>query len=234
MQWSFFGRCAPMVGAIVLIFTVIGCRPTKDGSSTGNSAAAKNANVRIAKETTRITGPLDESGYVDYLGAVSRAQMDGVDPGDNFAVVLWEMLDPQIVQPADREAFFGPMSFDFSKRGGARVPRLVSPQGRSEMAALLTGPVVPWNRSDRPAVAALLARNGRQLEYAARQMKRSRFRQPYVGQAQPSIIRTPLYGIIEMKTLGRMFVMKAMLHLGRGEVEQAVDDTVACRRIAWW
>ncbi len=234
MQQSFFSRCAPIVGAVVLIFTVIGCRPSKDGSSTGNTAVAKNDNVRIAKETTRITEPLDESGYVDYLGAVSRAQMDGVDPGDNFAVVLWEMLDPQIVQPADREAFFSPMAFDFSERGGARMPRLASPRGRSETASLLAGPVAPWKPSQRPTVAALLARNGRQLEYAARQLKRSRFRQPYVGQAQPSMIRTPLYGIIEMKYLGRMFAIRAMLHLGSGEVEPAVDDALACQRIGWY
>jgi RNA polymerase sigma factor (sigma-70 family) len=49
----------------------------------------------LSKETTYITGPLDNDGYVDYETALNDKLADGVDPQKNANVLLWKALRPE-------------------------------------------------------------------------------------------------------------------------------------------
>ncbi|MCP3692794.1 MAG: hypothetical protein GY917_11410, partial [Planctomycetaceae bacterium] len=42
--------------------------------------------ITISRETTRITQPLDDDGYVDYLQALNDQATEGVTPENNFEV----------------------------------------------------------------------------------------------------------------------------------------------------
>jgi hypothetical protein len=48
----------------------------------------------IGKETTYVTGPLDNDGYVDYAAALNERLGKGVTPANNANVLLWKALGP--------------------------------------------------------------------------------------------------------------------------------------------
>ena len=48
----------------------------------------------VGKETTYITEPLDEQGYVDYAAALNKRMSQGVTPQNNANVLLWKALGP--------------------------------------------------------------------------------------------------------------------------------------------
>src|SRR5882762_11725864 len=48
----------------------------------------------IGKETTRVTGPLDKEGYIDFHAALNNHFGKGVTPETNANVLLWKALGP--------------------------------------------------------------------------------------------------------------------------------------------
>ncbi|MFP6753511.1 MAG: hypothetical protein VB855_17645, partial [Pirellulaceae bacterium] len=51
--------------------------------------------IRISKQTTHITGPRDEKGYVDYQAAINKEGKQGVTPANNAAVPIWQAFGRQ-------------------------------------------------------------------------------------------------------------------------------------------
>jgi hypothetical protein len=49
----------------------------------------------LGKETTYITGPLDEDGYVDYATALNERLRKGIKPEENANVLLWKAFGPR-------------------------------------------------------------------------------------------------------------------------------------------
>ena len=50
--------------------------------------------VTISEETTRITEPLREDGYVDYVAALNELSGRDVTPENNAAVLFWQAVGP--------------------------------------------------------------------------------------------------------------------------------------------
>jgi type II secretory pathway pseudopilin PulG len=50
--------------------------------------------ITISEQTTRITEPVGDDGYVDYLGALNGRSREGVTPENNAAVLLWQAIGP--------------------------------------------------------------------------------------------------------------------------------------------
>src|ERR1700722_9488369 len=48
----------------------------------------------ISKETTWVTEPLDEAGYIDYAAALNKRLREGVTPENNANVLLWKAHGP--------------------------------------------------------------------------------------------------------------------------------------------
>src|SRR5262245_13501250 len=74
----------------------------------------------VGKETTYVTGPLDEDGYIDYEAALNDRLGKGVSPDKNANVLLWKALGPTPEggrrMPAE---FFKRLGIDEPPRGGA-------------------------------------------------------------------------------------------------------------------
>src|SRR5437867_2887413 len=49
----------------------------------------------LGKETTVVTGPLDQDGYIDYQAALNERLGKGVSPDKNANVLLWKALGPR-------------------------------------------------------------------------------------------------------------------------------------------
>jgi hypothetical protein len=69
-----------------------GCADDTNSTSTSNQGKANAEQAKlpftISKETTYFTEPLDEAGYVDYLGALNKLCHEGVMPENNAAGAL--------------------------------------------------------------------------------------------------------------------------------------------------
>jgi hypothetical protein len=50
--------------------------------------------ITISDETTRISKPIGDDGYIDYLEALDQASCEGVTPENNAAVLLWQAVGP--------------------------------------------------------------------------------------------------------------------------------------------
>jgi len=48
--------------------------------------------LSISKETTRITKPLTDDGYVDYVEAFNKNLSKGLTPSNNAAVAYWQAV----------------------------------------------------------------------------------------------------------------------------------------------
>lgn len=197
--------------------------------------------VSVDKSTTSILKPLDGDGYVDYQMALNQLHLESVDPEDNFALLLWQVLGEDSVPKSSRRAFFEPISFQFDADSSLpkwvdadsffRHYRFKSARSMRDSTAFIDAALSPWEVEDAPAIEALLSKNQEVLDYLAEGMTRSRFAQPYVCDAPPKMIGSMLFGILELKQIGRMFALRAMLHLGNEESGLAMKDSLSCYRI---
>ena len=55
--------------------------------------------IRISKQTTHITDPRDEKGYVDYQAAINKKGKQGVTPANNAGVPIWQAFGRQDLVP---------------------------------------------------------------------------------------------------------------------------------------
>ena len=63
--------------------------------------------MTVGHDTTRIDGPLDENGYVDYIAALEAESRRGVTPEENGAAAFYRIIGPATIPAAEREEFFG-------------------------------------------------------------------------------------------------------------------------------
>ena len=50
--------------------------------------------VTVGPDTTVLTEPLDDEGYVDYQAHANAVTSEGVTPENNAAVLLWQAYGP--------------------------------------------------------------------------------------------------------------------------------------------
>ena len=51
--------------------------------------------IPLGKDTTRVLGPLDAWGHVDYAAAINERRTKEIKPADNAAVLLWRAIGPR-------------------------------------------------------------------------------------------------------------------------------------------
>ncbi len=67
--------------------------------------------VTISPETTYLTEPVAEDGWIDYFAAVNALAARGVTVENNAAADLWATVGPGIVPEPHRQAYFGSPNF---------------------------------------------------------------------------------------------------------------------------
>ena len=198
--------------------------------------------IAVAHDTTRIVEPLDEMGYVDYLAALNKLQAENIQPDQNFAAALWQVigisridrrhrtefleaigLDPETLsetdQLADLSRFLQGYEFESANR------RLVARR-------VVGGALAPWESTQVPALAMYLSTNEKPLATLATALQREHFYQKYFSDELPFMLNCKLHGISEMKMIGRIFVLRAMQHLSNGDSDLAARDIICSYRVA--
>ncbi len=88
---SWLGRVFKVLGVLLLIALIGYVWPDEQ--------------IEVGLETTYVTGPLDDEGYVDYLAVINAKAKRGVTPENNGAVLYWQAMGPE----------YGPLAPDWQK-----------------------------------------------------------------------------------------------------------------------
>ncbi|MHC4399356.1 MAG: hypothetical protein ACYTG0_06735 [Planctomycetota bacterium] len=202
--------------------------------------------ITVSKETTHITEPLDEDGYVDYLAALNARYAKGVTPENNGAVLFWKAFGPKAIeddfsdfqQRADFLLLLGiphlPAEGDYYVELASYLDTLDAEsdavRGRYEYDQAMDR---PWTEAEFPILAGWFEANEKPIELIVEGTKRPRFHTPYLGSGDPPVlIAVLLPGLQRAREAARALKMRAMLHLGEGRVDEAWANLMACHRLA--
>ncbi len=190
--------------------------------------------IAVGKETTRVTGPVRDDGYIDFLAALNALASAGVTHENNAAVLLAQAIDPASIDAGQRALFYKMLGVE---------PPTKSDGLFSDSAAFLTNQgdqfgekvdtLVPWSPEKFPPRARWLTLHERALDLAVEATRRSRCYFPMIRKPDaPMIYDAMLYGLQPSIEIGRAIVARALLRLHEGRTADAVQDLLACHRLA--
>ena len=217
-------------------------RPAAAATADG-APVVRQTNITLAKETTRITGPLTDEGYPDYLEHLNRQYSRGATPENNAVVLLWQVVGPKEVNALLREEYF--------RRLGVPAPAemgeyLLEMEGYAKSAGLIRdgedGMLLshhhesyrrPWMEKEFPLMAKWLAASKAPLKLAVEMTQRPRYYAPLVTTAKSCRLVAVLLPSVQVsRRIGRALISRAMLRLGENNLEGAWEDVMAVRRLS--
>jgi len=200
----------------------------------------------VGKETTYVTGPLDEDGYIDYAAALNERLSKGVTPDKNANVLIWKAIGPR---PEGKE-----MPAEFYKRLGIDAPpdkgdyfigqdRYVKdhlkiepgPDHEEISGQMDRARQRPWTVKQYPRVAEWLKANEKPLSVAIEASKRPQYFLPLVPtrtkQGSSGLIGALLPSVQSCRGLAHALAARAMQAVGEGHFDDAWQDLLACHRL---
>lgn len=216
-----------------------------DEPQTSAAAAKPSVAVTISKETTRITEPLREDGYPDYLAALNQIASKGVTPENNAPVPFWQAMGPRPLNPEVRERFVAMLGIaPLSEEGqyyvslAEHVRKAAPTESRTDEVAAELWEVLdeamgrPWTEEELPLVASWLKANEKPIELFVEASLRPRRYDPLLTVGDDGLlIEALLPGAQESREAARALAARAMLRLGSGQVDAAWGDLLAVHRL---
>lgn len=193
----------------------------------------------VGKETTYLTEPVDEEGFVDYAAALNAELRADVGVEDNAAVDVLRAVGPSAAPAEIRDEYFAELGIeplpdegdyfvDFAELSGEEDAEAIDAlRDRHEIARRR-----PWSREEFPEVARWLEANERPLELALSASRKPRFYSPIVLPPFAALTSAPMPCTQAVRTLSRLLQTRSMARLHEGDLLGARDDLLAIRRFA--
>jgi hypothetical protein len=199
----------------------------------------------VSPETTYVTGPLDNHGYVDYVTALNERLSKGIAPENNANVLIWQALGPRpvgdtamppeyfqwlrIEPPPERGEYlvsWGNYLKEHAKNG-------IEPDADDNRMSRATK--WPWTARDEPELADWLKRNEKPLALMVDATRRPQYYNPVAPERtddwSPGMVAALLPNVQRCGTAGFALACRAMLRLGEGRIDEAWQDLRACHRL---
>ncbi len=165
--------------------------------------------VTISEETTHITRPLAEDGFVDYLAAVNGLARQNVPNEKNAAILLWQVVGPSVIYEDERQSYFGSADFrsfgielpndgTYFRESGPYISALShealrvrdgeskgDAESRMMNEQFSAAGKRPWDAKQSPVVQAWLEANEEPLRKIAAAVRRPRYYSPTTRDALP-------------------------------------------------
>lgn len=190
--------------------------------------------VTVGPDTTVLTEPLDDEGYVDFQAHANAVMSKGVTPENNAAVLLWQAYGPANIKEEHRAEFFTRLGIDTLPEVGDYYRGEEAFAGDVDLADLQDQFIAsisrPWTKKEFPSLARWLAANEKPLALAVEASERPKLYQPLLG--GPPLLFVLLPHLQESRDVARALVARAMLHAGEGDIEAAQRDLTAVHRLA--
>lgn len=235
-------------GTILLLSVAqAGCGGAAASKPTSPAAPLAHPEITISEETTHITSPLLENGYVDYIAAINERTSQGVTPENNAAVLLLQACGPAQIDAASRAQYFqrlgiSPLSDagkylqspgDYAK--GATNSANPEPEGAgaaNQIDEQLTVSLErPWSADEFALLARWLEDSKEPLTLAVAASERSEFYSPVIADDRNLFaINSPAH--FAGRPIARALVVRAMMSMNQGDIEAAWQDLLAIHRLA--
>ncbi len=202
----------------------------------------------LNKETTYITGPLDNDGYVDYETALNEKLAEGVDPQKNANVLLWQALRPEpknfpmpaeffrwlkSAEPPRRGEYFLDLSryakVKLELQAGKPTEEVFTQRSRTTQRR--------WVAKDYPYIAAWLKANEKPLALVLQATQRLDYHNPMVSNKSGDegwygLIGALMPGAVKCyREVAPALAARAMLHAGEGRFDACWQDLLTCERL---
>ncbi|CAK9024115.1 Uncharacterized protein SCF082_LOCUS16479, partial [Durusdinium trenchii] len=207
---------------------------------------AEDVPIRVSKETTYVTEPKLQDGFVDLAGAINARLSEGVTTDNNVAAVLFYWMGPDFNGTRLDSRFYEelgipvpPDNGDYFLSLGAYLNAQDTAQRAEERTALLenlgNAQTRPWKADEFPQIAAWLAAQAEPLDKIIHSLERERYYSPLIPAAPDekgqALIATLLPHLQQTRSISRALLSRAMLHLGHGRNEAAWADIRATLRL---
>lgn len=203
----------------------------------------------ISPETTIITQPIGEDGYVDYVAAYNTQSRRGVTPENNLAVVLWEVCGPDAIPAKYRRVFFQELGIEIPPAEGDYLVPLATfaitnreilakaaETGRSPLELIKDevddAEKIPWTAEQRPWLARWLAGQEAQLDRLVAGLDRPHYFQPLIPEPGQPATAAMCPGVQLQRTLATALAYRAMHRTAIGDDQGAWTDINACHQLA--
>jgi peroxiredoxin/mono/diheme cytochrome c family protein len=202
----------------------------------------------IGKETTFVTGPVDEDGYIDYAAALNERLGQGVTPEKNATVLLWKALGPHPEGATMPPEFFQLLGIQAPPEKGEYFIDLdrfmkdrlkVDPTDKAAEEIYRRQDRViqrAWKPKEHQDLAAWLDANANPLALAVEATKRPQYFSPLVPTQGGKKVSSGLLGVIlpgvqKCRGLANALAARAMLRVGESRYDDAWQDLLACHRL---
>ena len=222
-------RCAIYVISLLLVLTAIDL-----------TLVETRRTIHPGYETTRIDGPLQADGSIDYLMALDNRFSQGITPENNAVPLLLRALGRKMLaknQPPDGIT---------DRLGMQHLPEhgdyLIeydgyclahSSQGEPNPFASDAPTPIPWPLIVKPITAQWIKENEKPLALITEASKRPRFFIPFYGGYRPETM-TELYlpHVAPLRDVCRPFLTRALIRLEAGDAAGFREDVLTVHRLA--
>jgi hypothetical protein len=214
----------------------------------------------VSPETTYVTAPLDDKGYVDYQTALNERLGKDVAPETNANVLIWQALGPHpegatmppeyfkwlgVASPPeageyfiDRDKYFEKHLNDLPEDLPDDPPDELEPKAdrrRQWSDRVDRAGKWPWKPKDEPDIVAWLKRNEKPLAVAIEASKRTQYFNPLVSKStdpqSARLISCLLPSVQKCREVANALACRAMSRVGEGDFDGAWQDLLACQRL---
>ena len=212
--------------------------------------------LTISEETTFVTGPLDEHGFVDYPTALNERLSKGITPENNANVLIWRALGPHpekgtmppryfqwlgIESPPEQGDYFVSWEDYFEANLKIAPDDILElyPQGNDWKEfwnkRIHKTTAWPWASAELPELARWLKRNEKALALTAEASKKTQYYNPLVPRStdpgSQRLISSLLPQVQKGRGLARAMTTRAMQHLANGKYGEAWADLLVVQRL---
>jgi hypothetical protein len=204
--------------------------------------------LRIHEDVTRITGPLDAEGYIDFEAALNERLSAGVTPDNNAAVPLWQAIGPKpsgnctlhpdfwvalgIEPPPEEGKYFQ----DYSSWEKHRQGLTESSKEISQISWKLFN--WEWYRDDEENLSRWLVAQSEAFEKLRQASLKPKYYSPVISRDSTTghknlLALAPLacsYSIQHI--VHEALLIRALFSIKRQDYERAWEDVMTCQRLA--
>lgn len=198
--------------------------------------------LKIARDTTFVSGPVLADGKVDFEAAFNQRYAAGIKPDENAVVILDRAITPEfdslesrdryykylgVTEPLRDKCLISEEQFAVKKWG---APNLTGEIRTEFLNACSQAQSNPWTRTQFPDTAAWVDENQSPLKLIEEASRRPRYHDPI---AISDSMAQAKYGLLQhLRIAARLFATRAMLRSSSGESEAAMRDLLTCHRLA--
>lgn len=224
--------------ARLIPFALVGCLSIGAFAVLMTTASSRRQDGRasypVSRETTYLTEPVDERGYLIVHQAIERLQAEGVTRDNNAAVLLIEAMGGQ-AEGRELTEICERLEIELPIRDPTYRPAAFARQGRNEIVVLQTEQdralEGPWTRDDAPSVVDWIETNAEPLAKIAEGVRRPQYWIPRVG-GEEGVWMILLSDVQQYRDIARCLQARVHLAIGEDRFDDAWADLLTMHRLA--